>query len=433
MRLSLLILTLVVLTRTVHGGPPVRFPYETTIEAEEVYVRSGAGSKYYPTGKLQRGDKVVVHRHDPGGWFMIAPPPGSFSWVPAKYVERSAPDRGTVKTNNVAARVGSFESDIREVFQRPLARGDEVRILGQKMLTPEAGTGPDELWYRIEPPRGEWRWVTGQAVAPPSRPGDQVSIGDPFDSSSGTQRPLASTPPPPRAAADSAATADPVTDLSQREYFDDSVDGKNREPLGSRPLVRKANKPALAREPARKQGELLDELDRLDARLRSVLIRPVLEWDFGQLERDYQNLRGETDSANIQQMIDARLARIADSRKERAAEEDLARLQESTARRDAELAEIQRRQEAQLASLRQARFDGAGIVGRSALNRRGAPRYVLLAPTGRVLAYLVPAAGVNLENWVGRAAGVFGSRIAHPELKSDLITVNRLTPVKLVP
>jgi hypothetical protein len=56
-----------------------------------------------------------------------------------------------------------------------------------------------------------------------------------------------------------------------------------------------------------------------------------------------------------------------------------------------------------------------------------------LAPTGRVLAYLVPAPGVNLENWVGRAAGVSGSRIPHPELKSELITVNRLTPVNLVP
>src|SRR5262249_17853425 len=153
------------------------FPYETTIEAEETYVRSGAGSKYYPTGKLQRGDKVVVHRHDPGGWFMIAPPPGSFSWVPAKYVERSAPDRGTVKNNNVGARVGSFESDIREVFQRPLARGDEVHILGEKMLAPEAGAGPAELWYRIEPPRGEWRWVSGQAIAPLPRQGNQDLTG----------------------------------------------------------------------------------------------------------------------------------------------------------------------------------------------------------------------------------------------------------------
>jgi hypothetical protein len=159
----------------------------------------------------------------------------------------------------------------------------------------------------------------------------------------------------------------------------------------------------------------------------------VLEWDFGQVEHDYQALRRETDSGNIQQMIDTRLIRIAGYRETRTKEEDLARVQSETARRDAELAEIQRRQEAQLASLRQPRFDGAGLVQRSALTRRGAPPYVLLAPSGRVLAYLVPAPGVNLDGWIGRAAGVYGSRLLHPELKADLITVNRLTAVRLVP
>ncbi len=185
--------------------------------------------------------------------------------------------------------------------------------------------------------------------------------------------------------------------------------------------------------PIRKQDGILEELDRLDARFVSILNKPPLEWDFGQLEHDYQLLRGEAESNNIQQMIDTRLEKIANYRKTRATEEDLARIQTETARRDAELAEIQRRQEAQLASLRQPRFDGAGIVERSALTRRGTPRYALVTTTGRVLAYLAPAPGVNLESWIGRAAGVTGSRVPSTELRADLITVNRLTPVRLVP
>jgi hypothetical protein len=196
--------------------------------------------------------------------------------------------------------------------------------------------------------------------------------------------------------------------------------------------VRKGIKAAKSNS-ARDQTAILDKLDRLDARFRSILERPSHEWDFGQLEHDYQALHAEAESDNIQQMIDTRLARIASYRKTRAADEELARFQAETARRDAELAEIQRRQEGQLVGLRQPRFDGAGIVERSSLNRRGAPRYVLLAPTGRVLAYLAPAPGVDLEGWVGRAAGVSGSRLPHPELKSDLITVNRLAPVRLAP
>lgn len=418
------------LAPTAHSAPKVDTPYTTVVEAGETYVRSGPGTTFYPTGKLRRGDKVVVHRHDPGDWHMIAPPAGSFSWVPAKYVNKTAADRGTVKTNKVAARVGSFESDIHEVWQRPLAEGDEIRILGEKMLTPEAGNGPAELWYRIEPPKGEWRWVRGQDLAPAQQAGAGTTAGDPFVSAGEPPRRKRSTPPVARADDDSPPFEAPLTDSTNREYTDDST---REAPLANRPLVRKEGKPGKTKLPPRKQDGILDELDRLDARFRSILDKPPLEWDFGQLEHDYQVLRGEAESSNIQQMIDTRIDKIASYRKVRGEEEELTRIQNETARRDAELAEIQRRQEAQLASLRQPRFDGAGIVQRSALTRHGSPRYALVATTGRVLAYLAPAPGVNLEAWIGRPAGVTGSRVPSPELRADLITVNRLTPVRLVP
>lgn len=221
-----------------------------------------------------------------------------------------------------------------------------------------------------------------------------------------------------------------MEDSLDREYVaGNSADGS----LGSRPLVRKKMKSPGAKLVARKQDSILADLDRLDARFQSILEKPSLEWDFDQLERDYHDLRDQTDSPNLQQMIDTRLARIAGYRKTQGEDQELARLQDETARRDAELAEIQRRQEAQITSLSRPRFDGAGIIDRAALTRRGAPRYVLLNASGRVLAYLVPSPGVNLEPWVGRAAGVDGPRAPNAELKADLITVNRLTPVRLTP
>ncbi len=427
MRSFLLTLAVALLASRAQAAPHVKFPYETTVEVDETYVRSGSSTRYYPTGKLRRGESVIVHRHDPGGWFMIAPPPGSFSWVKAQYVEKTGGDRGVITKNSVVARVGSFESDIREVYQRTLAQGDDVRILGEKLLAPEDGSGQAELWYRIEPPRGEWRWIKGQDVAPPQGHGERVASGDPFEAPLTTERRARSSP---RADDDSPSFERPLADTSHREYNDD----RDREaPVAKRPLVRKPIRPGNAKPVDRRQETILDELDRLDARFRSILLKAPLEWDFGELEHDYQSLRSETDSANVRQMIDARLDRIAGYRKTRGEEEELARIQNETARRDAELAEIQRRQEAQLASLRQPKFDGAGVVERSALARPGAPRYVLLAPGGRVLAYLAPAPGISLEGWVGRAAGVSGSRIRHPELKADLITVNRLAPVRLAP
>jgi hypothetical protein len=427
----------------------IPFPYEATIEADETYVRSGPGSKYYPTGKLKRGERVTVQRHDPGGWHMIAPPPGSFSWVKARYVDKTAPDRGTANSNHVVVRVGSFESDIREMFQRKLAQGDEVQILGEKELPPETGAGAPELWYRIAPPRGEWRWVAGQALSPPPRESDANADDNPFampatPADRGNQRPA------PRGSDFAAGEDDFVRPLpmegdrmeSDRDYFaDDSPPARSLKNADStdgivdRPIVRRQG-PVTAQKVTGRAAEKqlsarLEALDRLDARFRSILDKDPLEWDFTQLERDYRQLRVEVESADVEQMIDARLTRIDEHRRTRTEHEELARQSDETLRRDAELAEIQHRHEARLASLRKPQFDGAGILSRSALRRKGAPPYALLAPSGKVMAYIVPGPGLNLEPWVGRSVGVTGSRVPHPELKADLITVIRLAPVRL--
>jgi hypothetical protein len=430
MRLLLPILLTVAYLAPLRAASAVEFPYEAIVESDEAYVRSGSSKKYYPTGKLRRGDRVTVQRHDPGGWFMITPPAGSFSWVPARYVQKVSADRGVITTNNVAVRVGSFESDIREVYQRKLSQDDEIRILGEKMLTPETGVGSAELWYRIEPPRGEWRWISGQEVA--AAGGDtRAPADDPFESPAKAPR-LSRSPPVPR-----ADDGDPTTDPNSAESHNrEYVPGESKSAgrgLGSRPLIRKSTGPAKPSEAERNQQSILNELDRLDARFRSILDKPRLEWDFDQLEKDYQALREETGATNIRQMIDTRLDRIAEYRKTRSEEEDVERLRGETLRRDAELAELQRRQEAVLLSLRQPKYDGAGIVQRSALSGRGSPRYALLNQSGRVLAYLAPAPGVNLEGWVGRPAGVVGPRIPNAALKADLITVNQIVPVRLTP
>lgn len=442
MRSILLLLMLGVLVAPAQAAPRVNSPYEATVEVPEVYVRSGSGKQYYPTGKLRRGDTVVVHRHDPGGWFMIAPPAGSFSWVLGKHVQKTSANRGTIVTNNVIVRVGSFESDIREVWQRKLSQDDVVHIIREKMLAPEKGSGPAELWYQIEPPRGEWRWIEGQAVSPPPS-GNRQPNEDPFDAplapngsnsrgtSSSSRHSHPSAPPVQRAEDDSPNFEKPLEDSPDREYAADETPREGS--LGSRPLVRKKMKSTNAKLAARKQDSILADLDRLDARFQSILEQSPLEWDFDQIEQDYRDLQGETDSVSVQQMINTRLARIAGYRKTQAEEQELARLQDETARRDAELAEIQRRQEAQLTTRQKPPYAGAGIVNRSALNRAGAPRYVLLNQSGRVLAYLIAEPGVNLEQWIGRSAGVDGARVPSAELKADLITVNRLTPVRLTP
>ncbi len=127
MRAGILILSVVpVLGALVVQAGERATPYKAYISSTDVYVRSGPGKNYYPTGKLAEGTEVEVYRHDPGGWYAIRPPEGSFSWVSARFVEIGDDGLGTVIGDRVAARVGCEFSDIRDVIQVRLHEG-EVR------------------------------------------------------------------------------------------------------------------------------------------------------------------------------------------------------------------------------------------------------------------------------------------------------------------
>jgi len=86
--IRIITLAALVLTHIIPAqGQSRKFPYQAIITENETYIRSGPGSRYYPTARLSQGANVTVHRHDPGGWYMIAPPSGSFSWIRAEYVD----------------------------------------------------------------------------------------------------------------------------------------------------------------------------------------------------------------------------------------------------------------------------------------------------------------------------------------------------------
>ena len=134
------------------------FPYKTCVAADEVYVRSGPGQNYYPTDKLRRGQEVEVYRHDPGGWCAIRPVDGSFSWVSGRFLKPTDHNLAVVAEEGVSARVGSRFSDIREVVQVRLRKGEVVEILEGP---PQGGRG-SQGWFKIAPPSGEFRWVAAK-------------------------------------------------------------------------------------------------------------------------------------------------------------------------------------------------------------------------------------------------------------------------------
>ena len=135
------------------------FPYSACVVTDDVYVRSGPGQNYYATAKLKRGQEVEVYRHDPGGWCAIRPVEGSFAWVSARYVKPTEDNLAVITDDGVWARVGSQFSDVRDVKQVQLRKGEMVELLDPP---PHGAARGENAWLRIAPPAGEFRWVASK-------------------------------------------------------------------------------------------------------------------------------------------------------------------------------------------------------------------------------------------------------------------------------
>jgi hypothetical protein len=79
------------------------------------------------------------------------------------------------------------------------------------------------------------------------------------------------------------------------------------------------------------------------------------------------------------------------------------------------------------------KFDGAGIIQRSGNPLGTVPPYVLTAPNGKLLAFLEPGPGTNLEPYVGKSMGIIGQRGFDARLQADRIVVRRMQPVQIGP
>ena len=77
----------------------------------------------------------------------------------------------------------------------------------------------------------------------------------------------------------------------------------------------------------------------------------------------------------------------------------------------------------------QNRFIGAGIVQRVEDASQGSG-FVLMSPTGKVLADLKTTGDVSLDSYIGKQVGVQGTRFSEQE-KRDVIEVSALEQVQL--
>ncbi len=137
--------------------PPAPAPSSAVVTDKEIEVRSGPSVRFYATCKLSQGARVEVVQEVEGGWLAIKPPPGSFSWINDHFIERHGRS-AVVLGAKTPVRVGSSLTDIEPTVERvQLERGAQVVIIGEALYK-------DGIWWPIEPPPQEYRYIPRDAV-----------------------------------------------------------------------------------------------------------------------------------------------------------------------------------------------------------------------------------------------------------------------------
>ncbi|HVJ84151.1 MAG TPA: hypothetical protein VM452_00830, partial [Caulifigura sp.] len=313
LRITALVCVVISVSSSIRAAE-MQFPYEAVVAGDDVVVRSGPGKNYYATSKLERDTQVVVHRHDPGGWFMITPPPGSISWIEASLVERQG-NRGVVnvppddqgRPGQAVVRIGSTLSDDHGYTGRRLSTGEEVEILGEQSLA--MPQGPVRM-LQIAPPLREYRWVKGDFIVPADLALRQHADSDPY-----------AIPSHHRGTKAAAAIANDLPPL----------------PAPSRTAEKKVadleNAPAATAVASHSQRMQLLEIDNRYADMMSL---DMSQWRLGELRAAYEALRGQVDPA-LAGKINVRLSALVERERLYENYAKFAQLTAATERRDAEL------------------------------------------------------------------------------------------------
>lgn len=396
------------------------FPYTAYANTDDVYVRSGPGKNYYPTEKLKRGDAVEVYRHDPGGWYAIRPPHGSFSWVPARLLQPTKDHLAVVVGDRVVSRVGSGMSDVRDVIQVRLDRGEQVEILETRSLMT---AGHADAWCKITPPSGEFRWVFGKLVD--SNSGGALTDTDREASASHARHAAGNSADRRYYMADFDAHGDPDAAPAAGRRNVQRASGESPAAATNGPSAA-GNSAAATANLATSDG-FQAELNAIDVALSAMVIEDSSTWKFDDLKRRSQTALDHAQTAvergKARLLLD-RIARFEDIKHRR---DNVAGIQSATDRKNLQMAGISDvRPPLGLAQVENAaKWDATGKLTSVVSPRPNAPTYALLNSDREVVAFITPAPGVNLKAMVGRQVGISGQRGYMPELRKPHITALR--------
>ncbi|QDU81407.1 hypothetical protein Pla110_31480 [Polystyrenella longa] len=310
-----------------------KFPYEAVIQSDSAQVRSHNSQRSAITNELSSGDRIVVYAHQPGGWYKIVPPEGSFSLIPVNLVEARADLSGTgvVLQNNSPAYMGSAVGEMNTGVHNKLSKNDEVTLLEKVSINTQRG--PVEM-YKIAPPAYEYRWIEGHHVVAASQLGTQEE-SNPFALKQQPEPAAYSPAPQEQDPFAQTASATPQKTTVQKTTVVKS------QPAASDSKGVRRSAPPVAEVQADRQA-----LRELDLAFKDMIELDPEEWDLEGLEAAYQELQKQTQHKAIASQVDLRYGAVKKYRKIKAEYDSFIQLTSSTSDREAEL----RQQQGQIAT-----------------------------------------------------------------------------------
>ncbi len=356
---------------------PTAFAGDTdaVVMAKEVVVYSAPGDTAPDTGTLPKGTRLMVHHEEPGGWLAVQPPNGSISWVNHRFLDfgdavpTKFPAAATIRCGDAGIEIeaGKFTTaGPLNVRRTKLPPDTAVTVMGPRVTW----AGDNSFWYPIWSQAGDFRYVKKDGVQSAAQPPDRMVV-----LSSGTmdQNPLAS------------ATVRPIDPLPSPGVPTVGDTFKSTKPADwpNHPLWIQA-------EAANKAGDL-DKAERL----------------YFQLAGEMSKSGGDADLGNL---CYSRIHSIRERRRSMGGDAVAVRSTTATSSSSDSTQPVSAHTTAQPKEAKDAWY-GPGMLIAAIGKYQGQPVYSLETEPGRVIAYVVPAAGFDLLPHVRKKVALMGKVI----------------------
>lgn len=373
------------------------FPYMAEIIGEDVYVRSGPGTNYYNSGKVNNGDQVKVVSWQ-FSWSCIVPPAGSFSWIYIPYVsiDPDSPGTGIVTGDNVRVYAGSdLVKPIHSTLQLKLDRGEKVKLLGEQK----------DNYYKIAPPTGAYLWVSTNFTKP--------VVAGTAPPVVGTVSPVVGTVPPVVGTVDANAPADVngVVDVNDVKIV---------------VAVPEPPKPSI-------EAKLMAEYKELQKKILAERAKTLAEQDYADIRKGLEDIKANKEAGKVGSYCEFLLKQV--DQYELAATV-LKQLTLQNKQLEDTLSRIKKARDIRLAQVKPVgRFAIVGMLEKSNIysSEPQLKHYRIVDDSGKTICYARSAAeiaGGDFDNLVGKKVGLVGAISPHPQTGGAIVKFTEIERVK---